>query len=920
MVTRKSSRLEEEKVSAWQVGNFNTFTEVRYASYPFALLESWRSFGAQFNSRRHKLSANWRWSDTATNRHPGRCRARRHKLSPDWRWTDTAWKPRVILSCVLLIVLVGCNVSDSRSPQSAWNDLYASGRTLLERGDHLVAAQEKAEQGIRESQGHDPVWNWKFRILKAEVLIWRGNAAGVLPLLSDGPPTPLSKGEFAVRAKLTQGLAYTSLRKNAEANRSFGEAEKLASETAPFMLGQVALARGILSDNEESYAKAEEQDLTALKLARQEGNHFIETSALSNLGQVSTHTNHFDEAIERFIECKRLAQASGYVYQEHISLSNLGWSYLELGDLPKAVSSFSQEEKIIESFEPLLREQVFDSLGEAYLAQENYSDSKKYYTKAYDVAEEMQRAGSSDQKFFIAHVLDALAEVALEEGSRDEAEKYNQLVVALHEDVPAFDLTSARIGIAKREFEKAGALLDRIIGDKRAQISVRWQAEAELANLYVAQNDTRRAEQQFQKTIVSFENTRIPLSNEEHKMAFFQKATRVYDQYISFLMAEQKPFEAFQVAESNRAHALAEGLGLKNPAAARLSNIQSFLGQHHYVVLAYWLGKESSVAWVIAPKGFQFFTLPARRDVAKQVDQYNHELQHSGEDGSELGQKLYTMLVEPAERFIPKESHIALIPAGNLSQLNFETLVAPGPPPHYWIDDVELENASSLPLFMRAVAGESGHSTNLLLDKLLMLGAPAKASDEYPPPGHAGEEIKLIQEHFLPASRTVITDKEATPSAYRDSHPKQFGVIHFATHGTASEISPLDSAIILAPDAEDTSHKYKLYAREIIREPLRAELVTISACSGAGVRTYSGEGLVGLAWSFLRAGAHHVIAGLWDVDDAAAPELMDRFYSELGNRRSPSAALRSAKLRMLHSNTVRRDPYYWASLQLYTGS
>jgi len=50
--------------------------------------------------------------------------------------------------------------------------------------------------------------------------------------------------------------------------------------------------------------------------------------------------------------------------------------------------------------------------------------------------------------------------------------------------------------------------------------------------------------------------------------------------------------------------------------------------------------------------------------------------------------------------------------------------------------------------------------------------------------------------------------------------------------------------------------------------PLQAELVTISACRSAGARTYSGEGLVGLAWAFLNAGAHNVVAGLWNVEDA----------------------------------------------------
>jgi CHAT domain-containing protein len=928
MFIRKSSRsgTDEERTRPGlpsRVDGTKTLTEVRYASSSSGILKRRTSFSAKplylrrsrvAERQRPEEETGARWEKAPSEQ--AVTSARRHPV-------PTGGRPELILVCILLVGLVGCHRGEK--PQNTWNDLYSSGRTLLELGDKdsLVAAQNKAEQGFRESAAGDPVWNWKFRVLKAEVLVWRGKSADVLALLSVGPPIELSKSEFAVRAKLSEGLAHISLAKREQADRYFNEAEGLASESAPLMLGQVALYRGILALTEERYAAAERQFLKALELAQQQGNHFIETSALSNLGLVSTKTSHFDEAIEYFIKCKAVAQAFGFVYQEHILLSNLLSSYLELGDLPKAVSSYSQEEKVIDSFEPILRKSVFDNLGAVYRAEEDYSASKKYYLKAYGVAGEIQRTGDSNVIGFMAHVQDALAEVALDEGNLEEAGKYGLQVAVLHRHKPAFDLTFARIGIANREFYKARLLLDKIIRDESADASVRWQAQAEMANLYVAQNDTPHAEQQFQKAIASFENAHIVPSNEENKMAFFQRAARVYDQYISLLIAEQKPFAALQVAESNRAHALAEGVGLRRlmvPTAMQLPSVQSFLGRHHYVILAYWLGKERSLAWVVTPTGFQFFTLPARRDIAKQIDQYNRELQHSGEDGLELGQKLYGMLVQPAEKLIPKGSHIAVIADGGLSKLNFETLVPQGPSPHYWIDDVEVENVSSLPLLMRAVAGESEHAKSLLLEKLLMFGAPAKASEEYPPLGHAEEEIKLVEGHFPPTTRTVITGKEATPSAYRDSHPEQYGVIHFATHGTASEISPLDSAIILAPEAENSSHKYKLYAREIIRVPLRAELVTISACSGAGLRTYSGEGLVGLAWSFLRAGAHHVIAGLWDVDDAAAAELMDGFYSELSNNRSPAAALRSAKLAMLHSKTVRRDPYYWASLQLYTGS
>src|ERR1700751_2088389 len=70
----------------------------------------------------------------------------------------------------------------------------------------------------------------------------------------------------------------------------------------------------------------------------------------------------------------------------------------------------------------------------------------------------------------------------------------------------------------------------------------------------------------------------------------------------------------------------------------------------------------------------------------------------------------------------------------------------------------------------------------------------------------------------------------------------------------------------------------------------------------AGTKSYAGEGLVGLSWALLRAGAHNVIAGLWEVSNASAPQLMDELYMGLRAGEDPASALRKAKLPLVHSN------------------
>jgi len=260
---------------------------------------------------------------------------------------------------------------------------------------------------------------------------------------------------------------------------------------------------------------------------------------------------------------------------------------------------------------------------------------------------------------------------------------------------------------------------------------------------------------------------------------------------------------------------------------------------------------------------------------------------------------------------------VILLPDGTLYGLNFETLIAPAPQPHYWIEDVTVTTGSSLTLLHSAANRQAPKERSLLL-----LGNPKEANPEFPPLLQAPKEMKKVEAYFAEQRRAVLEGERATPSAYLRSNPERFSYVHFATHGTASRTRPLESAVVLSKD--QSGETYKLYARDIVTRHLQAELVTISACYGSGRRAYSGEGLVGLSWAFVRAGAHNVIGALWEVADApTTPQLMDALYHELGTGKDPAAALRSAKLSLLrstNSNNVFRKPFYWAPFQLYAGS
>ena len=104
-----------------------------------------------------------------------------------------------------------------------------------------------------------------------------------------------------------------------------------------------------------------------------------------------------------------------------------------------------------------------------------------------------------------------------------------------------------------------------------------------------------------------------------------------------------------------------------------------------------------------------------------------------------------------------------------------------------------------------------------------------------------------------------------------------------------------------------------LRLNEIFNLKLDSDLVVLSACQTGMGKMVRGEGIVGLTRGFLYAGAPRVVVSLWEVNDTAVPEFMQKFYAGIKVGASPADALRAAKLAMLHGAApLYTHPYYWA--------
>ncbi|MGA8085856.1 MAG: CHAT domain-containing protein [Terracidiphilus sp.] len=794
---------------------------------------------------------------------------------------------------------------------------YNEARELFLRG-YLETSQQKALQGYRRSLASMPEWASRFQLLEAETLEWRGMYEDALRILA-APAPALNSQEQAIQKLTAESVALTHLHLFSNANDKLEKAEKLCESESFAACGGVSRARGVFAMERGQMTEARQSFLKSLSFAQAHHDEFLETTALSGLGYASLQSERYDEAVDWSTQAYRSAVDLDAEDMAQVASGNLGWAYFELGDRERALELFLDAETRAAKLGDLRFEVKWQTtLGDVYWSTENFAQATRSYAAALVLA---RHINSTDD---IVDILEDLTHASIDAGKLDAAKRYllqlDPLVTASNNRLDALDVkfAQARIAAASRDDKDAESLFHEVEKDPASQTSMRFGAEHELARLYESEDKTADADRMYRTSLSTFESARASLKSEESKLPFLANATGIYDDYIHFLVAHHKTDQALALADRSRARTLEQGLGVvSNSRSISLASLHpgEIARKTNATLLFYWLGERESYLWAITPAKTTMFTLPARAQITPVVERYRKTLLGLSdpiETSNADGVALYRMLVSPVRELIRPGSTVILLNDGVLSQLNFETLIAPEPTPHYFIEDATLVSASSLDLLA------SAKPTERTGNRLLLVGDAVSPNADYPDLPKAAFEMAQIEQHFSASEVTVFARERATAESYLASEPQQFAYIHFVAHGVASRTDPLDSAIILSRSTAEAD-SFKLHARDIMKHPIHARLVTISACYGSGTRTYAGEGLVGLAWAFLRAGAHHVIGALWEVSEESTPRLMDSLYQGLADGQTPAEALRQAKLTLLHSKGEFRKPFFWAPLQIYTG-
>jgi len=240
---------------------------------------------------------------------------------------------------------------------------------------------------------------------------------------------------------------------------------------------------------------------------------------------------------------------------------------------------------------------------------------------------------------------------------------------------------------------------------------------------------------------------------------------------------------------------------------------------------------------------------------------------------------------------------------------------------------------------------ESEIRKNVLENYDKMFKAPKAARQQHlePLPGSL-EEIKALQTFFGSAGLNIVTllGSDATEPRFRALRP--CSILHLATHGdfvkeipsryqsllteaasnafsriditgvrSGQEFASMMRSFLALVGAQTTLNQWGqgnfpktandglLMADEVMDMDFsRTLLVTLSGCeTGVGV-SVRGEGSVGIQRAFLIAGARHVLATLWPIQDVETVEFMKAFYTRVVQAgETPPAALSAVQREML---------------------
>ncbi len=470
-----------------------------------------------------------------------------------------------------------------------------------------------------------------------------------------------------------------------------------------------------------------------------------------------------------------------------------------------------------------------------------------------------------------------------------------------------------------------------------------------LADVYARRGNLDRAEHEIAAAGRELETWRQSLDDDQlRSYAFAATGLGEHDpqgpiaQVLAELVRGGRAESAFAIAEQRRARTLADRLnqadalregGLADGApahraqAATAGEIAAALPDDRTALLEYVAGTEGAptTVFVVTRAGVRAHLLPTADTLAPTVRRLLALLE-SGEEGAAPARALGKALMDPVAGELEKVNRLVVVPDGPLHRVPFDVLrLADGKPAvDRWAFGLAPSAAVAARQWRTRGTGADSAGATRQEVRILALGDPAfrneragltMESETYrsafasrgglPRLAGSGEEAREVA-RYAPGGAEVRLREAASEQWLKHAALDRFRVIHLATHALVDETSIARTALALAPGTGEDGF---LSPADLAALRLNADLVVLSACRTAGGVAVTGEGIQGLTFPLLSAGARAVVATQWPIQDRSTVRLVEDLYGALARGLTVAEALREAKLAAIRRGAPARD---WA--------
>lgn len=685
---------------------------------------------------------------------------------------------------------------------------------------------------------------------------------------------------------LSIGDYQRSADRAAESARIFEQAHDVANLSSA--LNTVGLAR-LYRGEYDSALKSFER---SLQIERDRGNGDAEAARLNNIGNVYFFQGKYLDALREY-ERARIRVAAGQEQpwaprRRQLTLANMAILHEQLGQDQRALSLYREIGAEPSALPPSEQAQLISNMGTLYRRLGDPVKAMKAYAHARELFARDKHADGEIgvlQNIGIALALD-LADLkgALDaftkagEFARKTSNRRELIQSALFRGETLYRM--GRLPEAAMEFQAALEGATRIgTGEER------WRALYGIGRVLIAQGKLAEGAAELRTAIAEVERVRSDLG--QLKTEFLASKRDLYDAAIGVLLDQKRTpvDDLLALIEQARSRTFREMF--RGSAPMNLHTVQSRL-RPGTLLLSFWVGQS------------RMAIISVMRDSAT-VNQ--GPIPSGGQWLSGIG-----ALTQPGIR------HVIVIPDGVLQTVAFEALPAgntmlieraavsylpalfllgASPPPHY------LPSAPWQPQLLAFA--------DPVMDGHLLPG-----DQQWTPLPKSLDEIRSIAAE-LPGRAELHAGGDDL-KRYIKARP----LLHFSTHAVADARNASNSRIVFSADraSSDSESRY-LFWREAQALNLHGvDLVTISACDTEGGTMIRGEGIQSFSRAFLAAGAGATITTLWKVADGPTAEFMKQFYYALSRGETKAEALRTAKLRFLHSGSELAQSRYWAAFVL----